>query len=311
MNKSGIVTIGNSSFFPGILALINSIRCNSPMPITIIDEGFTDDQRGILKNMDINLIKVQRSIPINSERFVCCYAFFDIDQAPYDTIVYLDADTIVLQNISELAILALKSKVVCSYANPAKSLEKSIRFNSISEIIKKIGRKAFLSDLKMEFQTLSTFYKQFTYPQLNTGVVAIRKETLIKIKNSLPKYSKYFSIFKYPDQDLFSLLLAEYGIRPRIIPYLYNATRLHCHPFRTKIPRSWQKGYYENIVLSIKEGKATIIKNKIKKGCKFKNEPIYVLHFNTAEKPWHAGVILREGFKELWEFYYNLYPYSA
>jgi lipopolysaccharide biosynthesis glycosyltransferase len=306
MNSVGIVTIGNEGFFPGVVALIKSIRRNCPMPITVIDEGFSNEQKNILLSLNADLMNVHRAIPINSERFVCCYAFFDIDQAPYDTIIYLDADTIVLQDISELFIKAKKNGVVCSPSNPAKSLEKKFPFNSISEIIKKAGRTEFLHDLKKEFGSFTTFHKQFAYPRLNTGVVALNKNVLKQIKQSLPKYSKYFSRLQYPDQDLFSLLLAEYGIRPAILPYWFNVTRLHGHPVKSLSPKPWQAAYYGGIDISINEGQLTLVRNKIKGGIGLSNIPAKVLHFNSIEKPWRNDVVLREGFKELWQYYYTL-----
>src|SRR5690606_32096826 len=103
MQPFGFVTISDHNYFPGVRALINSIRRNAPAPITVIDEGLRSEQLEWLRRNDVETRRVRRSIPVNDPRFGCCYALFDIDAAPYERIVCIDPDAIVLTDVRHLA----------------------------------------------------------------------------------------------------------------------------------------------------------------------------------------------------------------
>jgi len=302
----GIVTISDAGFFPGALALVKSIRHNMQAAVTVLDQGLTPDQVNELAALGVDVRHAPRCIPIDNERFGCCYAFFDIDAAPYDTILYIDADMLVLEDISELFEVIEKKGVVSSGASPNKYLENRHHLSSITGLIVGLGRKEFVADFRREFGGVRGLLRQLLHDKVNTGIVGFRRDVLLTVKARIPAYGKYFTRLKHPDQDLLSLVLADRGIRYHRLDYVYNATRLHGNPQTTNRQRRWMRIFHESIVVRFTEGRCAIVENRNRRGLQFNNTPIKALHYNSSEKPWIPGVTLRDGFKEIWEFYFRL-----
>src|SRR5690606_28374689 len=128
MQPFGFVTISDHNYFPGVRALINSIRRNAPAPITVIDEGLRSEQLEWLRRNDVETRRVRRSIPVNDPRFGCCYALFDIDAAPYERIVCIDPDAIVLHDVRDLFSLIDAVPVAAATANPLTTFIRNSRY---------------------------------------------------------------------------------------------------------------------------------------------------------------------------------------
>ncbi len=286
--------------------MVSSLLTNESLPIAVVDQGLLDQDRNWLRTRNVQIVCVEPGIPFINKRFGCCYSFFDIDNAPFENIIYLDADLLVLKPLTYIRKVLKRGHVICSLSDPAKTLRSRLRYEPIDKIIRQVGAKAFMNSFRREFGSLSTMHKRYVCSRFNTGVVGIRRSTLQTLKQTLYKYHDYFEKFRFPDQDLFSLLLAEHNIRPVNLPYPYNATRLHCLPEAGAGAGRWRKTYYEGVSVRIEDGALRIEQNRIKGGRRFRNEDIRVLHFNTKEKPWHPEATMREGFKGLWEYYYKM-----
>ena len=49
--NNGIVTLADAGFFKGAKALVNSIRRNCPLPVTVLDSGMTSEQTAELRRL--------------------------------------------------------------------------------------------------------------------------------------------------------------------------------------------------------------------------------------------------------------------
>jgi lipopolysaccharide biosynthesis glycosyltransferase len=302
MNESyGFVTMGDAKFFPGIYTLVKSVIINSPAQISVIDQGLTENQVEILKSLGADVVKTPRKIPINDKRFGCCYGFFDIEYIPYDTIIYLDADMIVLEDIRDLFSKITEKNILCSYAKPSKALFKKRLTSPIRKISHEVTDPEFIHTARK----ISSLYKFRKYKRLNSGIVGIKRSTITKMNTGIDSHSAILSQLSFPDQDLLSLLVADFKIKVKGLSYLDNATQLHAHLNYATENRTWPKKYNETISLSFNKGKMKIVKNLNPNGYDLENHPIRVLHYNTKDKPWIESVKLREGFKEIWDYYYD------
>jgi lipopolysaccharide biosynthesis glycosyltransferase len=301
----GVVTVSDHRYFPGVKALVNSIRKNSPLPVALIDEGLTPHQRQQLIDLDVQILQVHRTIALDTRRFGCCLALFDIDQAPFDSILYLDADTLVLDDLSHLFPLIKQFAVVATVENPTGCFLRKSHRPRVRRILRRVGRREFIRDLRPDFGGFLNRFKKARMLVLNSGLLGIKKELLKTLKTSVPKYLKYISRFQFPDQNLLSLLLAEQGIRFHELDWTYNVCRLHCHPTESPRPRRFHAAYCRNVEVRFENGLLYLVRNKNRWGVRFHDRRVKVLHFNTIDKPWR-DIPLRKGFKDLWEHYYNL-----
>ena len=301
----GVVTACDQKYFFGVVALMKSIKVNSPLPVTVINQGMEGDQIEYLKSLGANVIDVTRSININDDRFGCCYVLFDIDNAPYDRLLYLDADMLVLGDLTHLDSKIREHKFLWTLSNPSKLIKKRKYKARIKHALNRIQDKdAFYKHYKSDY----SFIKGYLRKQkscLNSGILGIDKSLMEEMKNGIDKYKPFLDKFIYPDQDLLSLLKVDYSIKGYQLGYEYNACRLHGHP-KYSCEAKIFKGIGDLLDLRFYENKLYIKSNKCKKGLVVDNLKIKVLHYNNSEKPWNSGVKLKAGFKEIWDYYYNL-----
>ena len=290
----GIVTACDKNYFPGVVALIKSINLNSPLPVSVIDQGMTPDQLKQIRTLGANPISVDRCIKIDDERFGCCYVLFDIDMAPYENILYLDADMIVFDDLSHLGKLIAKHGMLWSISNPAKLLRNKRYRPKIYNLVKNIKNIENSNEFYREYKNYcgkNLLRRRNT--RLNSGILGVKKDLMRKIKKEIPKYNYFLDKFKYPDQDLLSLIKSDLGIKGYQLSYEYNACKLHIKSNKICNAR------FDNEHLYISENTSIF-------GLRPDNLKIKILHYNNHEKPWLPNSSLKEGFKEIWEYYYNL-----
>lgn len=300
----GVVTACNNGYYPGVVALIKSLKRNSPLPVTVIDQGMEAGQVKHLEELGANVISVTRCIDIDDERFGCCYVLFDIDEAPYDRILYLDADMLVFDDLSHMDELIKEHKFVYSYENTVKLLNKKRYKGRLRRLFSSWPEgKQFLKDYP-EYAGIRGFFRR-RESTLNSGILGVDKALFQKLKTGISKYGPYLDRFRFPDQNLLSLLRIDFGVKGYALGYEYNACRIHGHTEKSVQAELFQHTR-KFIELSFEDHRLYLKANHHKRGIPANNLLIKVLHYNNVEKPWKPDVVLAEGFKEVWEYYFNL-----
>jgi len=205
----GIVTAGDAKYYPGIIALINSIREYHDYPISVLDGGLTKDQIDKLEKGDIKVIRNLSIIDLNHPRYTCSNILFDIDKSGYNDILYLDSDIIILDDISEIFELIKEYKYVgvkdCSDGlyegrDPKDWLP-----------IEKGGNNFFMGDHDM----------------MNSGVVGINSTLFTReLKPHVAKYSEEVKTYQMHDQELLRNVSNDANIKYEEIDWKYNAIYL-------------------------------------------------------------------------------------
>ncbi len=298
--SNGIVTLADAAFFAGAKALVNSVRRHCPVPVTVLDSGMTPAQCDALRTLGAEVVKASRVVDVDvKSRFGCCYGFFDLCDAPYDNLLYIDADCIVLQDLRELFALIDCRGVVGVTAGQYKVL-----FNK-RHVARVGGSLPRLADASIDpaFAHINPRARG-----MNTGVVGVRRDVMQKVVALTPKYSAFFEHFRFPDQDLFNIILAELKIDWFDLGYLYNAVLLQGSPEHTKLKHNVDKyaQISRDVMLDMADGKVRIVENKNPEGMQYQDVLVKVLHFSTAEKPWLAdSYTLREGMQQLWQRHFD------
>lgn len=303
MATQGFVTISDHRYFPGVVALVNSLRQHHDLPITVIDEGLTEDQRDALAQADVEVRRVSRSIPINSDRFGCCYALFDIDAAPYDRIVCIDPDAIVLAPLHDVFGAVTQHGLVASAANGAGALlQKGYRQKMAKSLPRgKWKRLSFL----LRFPRYLRFVLGDKGRPMSSGLVGVRRELMPGLRTAAMRYQDYFKALRWPDQDLLSYCVLDLGLDWKAFPYAYNAARLHepaAQPALSET-QSIPRALNDCVTTQFSEFGLRII-NSHRDHLASGGLDIRVLHFAGAFKPWKE-MELRSGFRELWQRYYD------
>jgi len=298
MQPFGFVTISDHNYFPGVRALINSIRRNAPAPITVIDEGLRPEQLEWLRRNDVETRRVRRSIPVNDPRFGCCYALFDIDAAPYERIVCIDPDAIVLTDVRHLARTLDDKPIAVASGNSFRTLMQSDYRRKLHHAFPR-NKWRFLFNHPRHLRHLlpSPFFA------VSSGVMAVRRELLPRIREAALQYRPFFEAFRLPDQDLLSVCLATTGIAAEKLPFEMNAAFLHAPPEASGINAHTRRKYEwvsRNVRFAFHDGHMELaIRGS-------RPRPIDVLHYAGVNKPWKPGARLRPGFRELWMHYHDL-----
>lgn len=300
MVTQGFVTISDSRYFPGVRALVNSIRANAPAPITVIDEGLTTDQRQWLARAGVESRRVRRSIPVNDPRFGCCFALFDIDAAPYDRIICIDPDAIVLADIRTLFAVLERKPIAAASSNLARTLVDPGYQRKLRHAFP-ANRLQFL--LRHPRHIADLFTRR--HGALCSGTVAVRRELLPMLRAAAVRYQDFIRNFRLPDQDLLSLCVADLGVDCATLPFEMNAATLHALP-DSKLADEQLKRKYRwvsaNVEMLAGNGKLRIRPNG---NTNFEQQEIRVLHFAGPDKPWKSGATLRPGFREIWQYYHD------
>lgn len=299
--QQGFVTISDHRYFPGVRALVNSIRANSPAPVTVIDEGLSGQQRAWLALNGVETRRVKRSIPMDDPRFGCCYALFDIDAAPYERIVCVDPDAIVLEDIRPLFAALDREPIAAASSNLLRTLEDPGYQRKLRHAFPS-GRLAFLSQRPLH---LAHFFSR-QHAALCSGTLAVRRELMPRLRDTASRYAGFYTRFRLPDQDLLSLCVARLGVGCLMLPFEMNAAGLHALPdsrmadARLRRKYAWVSQYVE---MAFDDGKLEICTSLATGGVMRRR--IRVLHYAGPDKPWKRDAMLRPGFREIWQRYHD------
>lgn len=303
MASEGFVTISDYRYFPGVKALVASIHRNSHAPI---DVGLTSEQIAWLSRHEISCHRPQRSIPVDSDRFFGCYALFDIDAVPFDRIIAVDPDVLVLEDISDLFRRLDDNALLAAPDRTAQLLRNRSFHCPLSRCIPKRSKKKMLKFCSEHPRVL---LKTLTgrYPALNSGIVAVRRTLIPDLRSAASKYADFFGDFPLPDQNLLSLCLADLGISAGLLGYEDNAVSLHFAdaPDVSETLRRDVRWTDAHIQVEVNSD-GVYMRNDQLDGSGHGGSRIRILHYVGTQKPWHGDVSYRSGFLDLWQHYSDL-----
>jgi hypothetical protein len=114
-SDAAVYTIADRGFFPGVVALVNSLRLGGfDRPIVILDCGFTPAQREILAP-HCRLIEVPPRRAINPTQ----YKPFAHLLRPDGIVIVIDSDIIVTRSLEAMISLAREGRI-CAFADPER-----------------------------------------------------------------------------------------------------------------------------------------------------------------------------------------------
>jgi hypothetical protein len=126
--KEGIVTLADSNYFQGLIVLYYSVQQSYEVPMICYDIGLTEEQKKWikinLKNLtisdipDFKIIKVIKEYKISSKlrkkgkrQWPLWICPFLIKSSPFERVLWLDCDVVVLRNLAGLFNLVKKAPV--------------------------------------------------------------------------------------------------------------------------------------------------------------------------------------------------------
>ncbi|HEX7029505.1 MAG TPA: hypothetical protein VF254_02825 [Gammaproteobacteria bacterium] len=305
MPSEGFVTISDSRYFVGVQALTNSIRCNSDAPVAVIDVGLSGAQRRWLSRNGISCHRPARSIPVDSDRFFGCYALFDVDAAPFDRMIVIDPDVLVLEDVRDLFRRLDRHPLLATPDHIGRLLRNREYRCPLTRCIPKRPKKKMLQFLARHPNVLPrTLTARFS--ALSSGTVVVRRELIAQLRKTAMKYADFFGDFPLPDQNLLSLCLADMRIAAGLLDYEDNAAGLHFSDTAAFPPKERREAHWldANVRIEI-DSNGIILHNSQRKGAAHGGSRVRVLHYSGARKPWHEQASFRRGFLELWQRYYR------
>lgn len=258
----GILTKADCHHFDGLCALTASLQTHMPgVPIVALDCGLTDAQQRSIERAGVvlrgvNLTKYHIKREVDQNKFTSAiYALLEESMDDWPVTICLDADTIVLGDISTLAQAAHRSGVAAVADFPPLDLQHQI------------GEEGALTDVQAIIPNLRVSSIAF-----NAGVLGIRGDyfrgQILKMVNRLSSLHTSLwgndqailnlaAYYANPDQP-FERLDSSFNTRPRYrrAPHLEQLVRVDTQDF---------------------------------KGLSHLGKPVRILHFVGHPKPWMLG----------------------
>lgn len=125
----GIVTKADAAHYPGLAALLASLRQHmESIPVVVLDCGLSPEQRekvqhfgAQLRTVDVSRYQIRREVD-RGKFSGAIYALLEADLSEWPATVALDADTLALGDLSEIAHAAMRSGFAAVPDFPALSL---------------------------------------------------------------------------------------------------------------------------------------------------------------------------------------------
>jgi lipopolysaccharide biosynthesis glycosyltransferase len=254
-----IVTKADCHFFPGLRALLQSLRVHARgIQITVLDCGLTRTQRNHCKSsgatvspVDLSSFRVERWE--DQGKFTpAIYAFFQARLYPFRVTVHLDADTVVLGPLDELVSAAYAHGLAAAPDFPGLPLSHQIGAEGALDRVRDL--LPHLSDSRTAF---------------NAGVFAIRGDyyrdcMAATVRSLMPLHTRLWG----NDQAL--LNLAAFAANP-MLPFCDVGLRFNRRPRYRRAPSAAALEYVDD-----SDGPALHAAG----------ERVHVLHFVGRPKPW-------------------------
>lgn len=129
----GIVSKADSAHYEGLVALLASIQRNAAcLPIEILDCGLTSAQRrhihalgASIKTVSVAGYEIRRASD-QGKFSEAIYGLLEAEMPPWDVTIALDADTIVLGDLTEIALAAQRSGLAAATDHPTLDIRHQI-----------------------------------------------------------------------------------------------------------------------------------------------------------------------------------------
>lgn len=208
-----VATSSDSNYFPGLLALLNSLRKTNPhLPAIVFDGGLTPEQSGIVSAYAEILPKEPFIDLENRGKFAylgnTTLLKFEVAELEYEQVLYLDADMVVLENVDVLFDVPRGKAGVVMEVNSLKNMYRVQH--------RKMLREAIAADWEM--------------PGFNAGLFCLRPAEHRDLKSRALGLIGMFGreVFsKTKCQQLLNLLLAG---RTHEFPRRYNFSPFYDDP---------------------------------------------------------------------------------
>lgn len=259
------VTSCDSNYFQGALALIASIRCFSDFPIVFLNAGISSSQEKELQSkvdkiIDITklLNKFKQSKIVHTHLKVSALASLFAHYSGYNKHVYMDVDTLLLNNVDFVFNLLEEVDIVGVRAGIRNNLENS-KIHIMRDEIEQISINTFCSLLPgLNLEGLC----------FNTGFIGINSSVLKSWETMYPEIFSYMEYCKLVDQSIFNLLLNSSSYSIKELHWSYNFAGI-------------SDSLYENASLF------EVVQTTTHPKFLYKNIPINVAHFSGQPKPWN------------------------
>ena len=263
-NNSCFVTSCDSNYFQGALALIASIRCFSDFPIIFLNAGISSSQEKKLRSkvdkfVDITKIlnKFEGQKIVHGHLKVSALSSLFAHYSGYDKNIYMDVDTLLLNNVDFVFNLLEEVDIVGVRAGIRNNLENS-KIHIMRDEIEDVSISTFCSLLpRLNLEGLC----------FNTGFIGVNSSVLRNWEAMYPDVFAYMEYCKLVDQSIFNLLLNSSSYSIKELHWTYNFAG---------IPDS----LYENASLF------EVIQTQTHPKFLYRNIPINVAHFSGQPKPW-------------------------
>lgn len=277
--KTGVVIGLDNNYVKSNYVTLKSFYMKHSYPLTVIDCGLSKDNLDIVSTFANNVINIKDIIPnelyekiknksIKHLNISVLSSIFSYESG-YENIIFMDLDLLFLKNISNLINSFIKDDNVDIMASLGGAVKKyktgkdhTLRNEIHQDGIHKI--KKIFNDIDLNKNAI------------NTGLLLIRSNSMIKNKNNILSLLNYSGYFKYYDQTLINILINIGSLKCKTFDFTYNSVLggLLLKPFSVNDKFSLSNVDEE---ISLKYA----YKNK-------KHLDIKVIHFSGPKKPWNT-----------------------
>ena len=246
-------TIADAGFFPGLVALLNSLRLTGNSgELVVLDRGLTTAQRGMLEG-HVSLVELPEA-PAGSPILLKPYPG---RLGASGTIVLIDSDMIVTRSLADIAALAGAGRI-CAFPDPLPHRGRWFaEWEQALELRAPLRRRTYLN---AGFLALSTDH----WPDLLTR--------WWELCERVPR-EQFFGRFEQPfwagDQDVLNAILSSEVPEEAI----------------AELPADGE-AYPEELLEAVVVDERTL-------RCELRGQPISILHYSLGPKAWQRKALVR------------------
>jgi lipopolysaccharide biosynthesis glycosyltransferase/polysaccharide pyruvyl transferase WcaK-like protein len=279
MNKKNCFVIScDANYCIGALALINSIRSCSEQQIVFMDTGIYPDQKIVIQEKVDKIVDIKPQLSeINFQtkhKYQKVFALSSLysHYSGYEKLIFMDADTLLLDNVDFVFDLLNDFDIVGVRAGVRGYLE-NYQNHILSDEIYQDSQSIILSQIpNLNLNGLA----------INTGFFGINSYVLQEWELRLPDLIPLLPHFKFTDQAIFNILLNSSSFTLKELHWKYNFAG---------ISDSLDEQNFQ-FKLFLDSSKPQFL---------YRGKPIVVPHFSGKPKPWELSN-QSSGFK-IWNFF--------
>lgn|GEM_PF-3919595 len=260
--RVGIVTKTDTAFFPGALAMVASVqRTNPGLPVAVFDCGLGDGERCQLERMGAIVICMpKRYVPRPSTVHGTFYnetifALMFLALLPFDRVVHLDADTIVLGSLDPLINYLDCVDFVGVYDYPPLTLA-----DHVGDDLERRKARSLFGITDLDFDSYG----------FNAGIFSITRRAYARIRPLMEAIYDSPLLLPLRDQTILNMALISGRLScAKPLPLLFNFR----HRFRRSPQTRWDRiEVHGDLAIP-----------------RFGSELVRIVHYIGPDKPWHKS----------------------